>query len=209
MNVDFVHFCIVKIDSLGVCVGKLTIQQHRCQQATYYPSPHADERPEPQDIHLLVVHNISLPPGEFGGPYITDLFMGTLNPEDHPFFQEIAHIKVSAHACIRRDGSIEQYVDFNRRAWHAGVSTWHGKERCNDFSIGIELEGTDHTPYTEEQYQTLAQLTIALQETYPGITDACITGHEDIAPGRKTDPGPAFNWNYYRQQIAALTKQDG
>ncbi|TRW50561.1 1,6-anhydro-N-acetylmuramyl-L-alanine amidase AmpD [Aliidiomarina halalkaliphila] len=208
MNVDFVHFYNAT-ESVGVRVETLTIDQHRCTQATYFPSPHADERPDEADISLLVVHSISLPPGEFGGPYITDLFMGTLDPSVHPYFQEIAGLKVSAHAVIRRNGKLEQYVDFNRRAWHAGVSSWCGRDRCNDFSIGVELEGTDHTPYTDEQYRTLAQLTVALQQKYPKISNTNITGHEDIAPGRKTDPGPAFNWNDYRQQVAALTKQDG
>lgn len=208
MNVDFVHFYHLR-ESAGVQVGTLTIDQHRCQQATYFSSPHADERPDETDICLLVIHSISLPPGEFGGPYITDLFMGTLDPREHPYFEEIAGLKVSAHAVIRRNGDLEQYVDFNRRAWHAGVSSWYGRERCNDFSIGIELEGTDHTPYTDEQYRTLARLTVELRRKYPKITDSNITGHEDIAPGRKTDPGPAFDWSYYRQQVAALTKQDG
>ncbi|RUO33567.1 1,6-anhydro-N-acetylmuramyl-L-alanine amidase AmpD [Aliidiomarina sanyensis] len=187
----------------------MRIIQHRCEGVSFYPSPHADERPSGEAVRLLVVHNISLPPGEFGTPYVTDLFLGTLDCDAHPYFEQLRELRVSAHAFIRRTGEIIQYVDFNRRAWHAGVSEWQGQSRCNDFAIGIELEGTDHTPYTKEQYHTLAALTVALQSAYPAITADHIVGHEDIAPGRKTDPGPAFDWEYYRQQIAALTEKDG
>lgn len=161
------------------------------------PSPHHDSRPDNETPSLLVVHNISLPPGEFGGPWIDALFSGTLAPDAHPFFAEIAHLRVSAHCLIRRDGEIVQYVPFDQRAWHAGVSSYHGRERCNDFSIGIELEGTDELAYTDAQYQQLAAVTRQLIPLYPAIADN-ITGHSDIAPVRKTDPGPAFDWVKFR-----------
>jgi AmpD protein len=141
---------------------------------------------------LVVVHGISLPPGEFGGPWIDELFLGRLDPAAHPYFAAIAHLRVSAHLLIRRDGAITQYVPFHLRAWHAGASMFGGRERCNDFSIGIELEGTDDKPYAEVQYARLAEVIHALQKVYPTLT--AIAGHEDIAPGRKTDPGPAFDW---------------
>ncbi|MGM3174543.1 1,6-anhydro-N-acetylmuramyl-L-alanine amidase AmpD [Dickeya lacustris] len=165
---------------------------------THILSPHQDERPQGELPSLLVIHNISLPPGEFGGPYIDRLFTGTLEGSDHPYFATISHLRVSAHCLIRRDGEVIQYVAFDKRAWHAGVSQFEGRERCNDFSIGIELEGTDSTPFTPEQYNRLAQVTRLLNEYY-GITSARITGHSDIAPGRKTDPGPAFDWARYQQ----------
>lgn len=165
------------------------------------PSPHHDCRPDDEIPSLLVVHNISLPPGEFGGPWIDALFTGTLDPDAHPFFAEIHQLRVSAHCLIRRDGEIVQYVPFDKRAWHAGVSNYLGRERCNDFSIGIELEGTDALPYTDAQYQQLVALTKVLVERYPDI--AChITGHSDIAPGRKTDPGPAFDWARFRSLVS-------
>ncbi|WP_411705685.1 1,6-anhydro-N-acetylmuramyl-L-alanine amidase AmpD [Edaphovirga cremea] len=163
-------------------------------------SPHCDLRPEDESPSLLVVHNISLPPGEFGDPYIDQLFTGTLDPEDHPFFAEICHLRVAAHCLIRRDGEIVQYVPFDKRAWHAGVSQWKGRERCNDFSIGIELEGTDILPFTDVQYRSLIDISELLIGYYP-ITLENITGHSDIAPGRKTDPGPAFDWPRYRLSL--------
>ena len=172
-----------------------------CQQARRVPSPHHNERAAPDDISLLVVHGISLPPGEFGGPFIDDLFMGRLDPEAHPYFAGIHQLRVSAHCLIRRDGELVQYVPFGERAWHAGVSSWQGREACNDFSIGIELEGTDETPYTEAQYRALVGLPRAISECYPAITHEKIAGHCDIAPGRKTDPGASFQWDYYRQLL--------
>lgn len=171
------------------------------------PSPHHDSRPEGESPSLLVVHNISLPPGEFGGPWIDALFTGTLDPDGHPFFADIAHLRVSAHCLIRRDGEIVQYVPFDKRAWHAGVSCYAGRERCNDFSIGIELEGTDTLAYTDAQYQQLAALTRLLTTVYPAMADH-ITGHSDIAPGRKTDPGPAFDWSRFRSLIAGLSDKE-
>lgn len=162
------------------------------------PSPHFNERPFNETPSLLVIHNISLPPGEFGGPWIDALFTGNLDPQAHPFFADIAHLRVSAHCLIRRDGEIIQYVPFHLRAWHAGVSIYQGREACNDFSIGIELEGTDTLPYTDEQYQTLQAVTQLLISHYPQMAEH-ITGHSDIAPVRKTDPGPAFDWMRFRK----------
>lgn len=159
-------------------------------------SPHFSKRPCNTPISLLIVHNISLPPGKFGNRHITDFFMGNLNVAADPFFAEIADLRVSAHCLIKRDGHVIQYVSFDDAAWHAGVSNYQGKERCNDFSIGIELEGTDDLAYTDAQYQQLTALTHCLINTYPEIADN-ITGHCHIAPERKTDPGPAFEWPYY------------
>ncbi|HEF4888629.1 TPA: 1,6-anhydro-N-acetylmuramyl-L-alanine amidase AmpD [Klebsiella oxytoca] len=169
-------------------------------EARRVPSPHYDSRPDNETPSLLVVHNISLPPGEFGGPWIDALFSGTLDPNAHPFFAEIAQLRVSAHCLIRRDGEIVQYVPFDKRAWHAGVSSYRGRERCNDFSIGIELEGTDTLAYTDAQYQQLVAVTRQLILLYPAIADH-ITGHCDIAPVRKTDPGPAFDWVKFRSLL--------
>jgi AmpD protein len=161
-------------------------------------SSHCDERPEGAKIELLVIHNISLPPGEYGGPWIDDLFMGRLDPEAHPSFAEVAALKVSSHYLIRRDGSLVQYVPEEKRAWHAGVSSWKGRSRCNDFSIGVELEGSDDVPFSEAQYETLASLTKSIFERH-GKLD--IAGHSDIAPGRKTDPGPWFDWERFRASV--------
>jgi AmpD protein len=168
------------LDIAGVCNG-----------ARWVPSPHYDERPPDAEISLVVVHNISLPPGEFGGPYIDDLFLGRLDPEGHPFFREIEGLRVSSHFLIRRDGEVIQYVPTELRAWHAGISQWQGREKCNDFSIGIELEGADDVPFAEPQYEALTHLLDALRSRY-GALD--LAGHSDIAPGRKTDPGPWFEW---------------
>lgn len=170
--------------------------------ATRRPSPFCNARPA-GEMSLLVVHGISLPPGEFGGPWIDDLFLGRLDPAVHPYFATIAHLQVSAHCLIRRDGEVVQYVPFTARAWHAGVSAFEGREACNDFAIGIELEGTDDGGYTAIQYQQLAKLAGVLAATYPAITPARMVGHADIAPGRKTDPGPAFDWTTWRALLAA------
>lgn len=164
---------------------------------THLPSPNADERPNDCEPSLIVVHGISLPPGRFGGPWIDCLFTNTLPPEEDEYFAGICHLRVSAHALIRRDGEVRQYVPFNRRAWHAGESSYQGRTRCNDFSIGIELEGTDDTPYTNAQYNQLVALVVLLRRTYSSLQDAEIVGHEHIAPGRKTDPGPAFDWSRF------------
>ena len=166
-------------------------------------SPFYDLREKPDDISLLVVHNISLPPGEFGGPYIEQLFTGTLKAESHPFFKVIAGIKVSAHCLIRRDGEVVQFVPFTARAWHAGKSNFAGRANCNDYSIGIELEGTEFVAYTIAQYQALTQLTLELQQQYPSIINNRITGHQYIAPLRKSDPGLSFDWRRYRRALKA------
>lgn len=172
------------------------------------PSPHCDERGQPGEVSLLVVHGISLPPGQFGGPYIDALFMGTLDPAEHPYFATIAALRVSAHLLIRRDGELIQYVPLHKRAWHAGQSSFDGRERCNDYSIGIELEGTDELPYSEAQYQQLSRVCVLLQQHYPAITSARIVGHDTIAPGRKTDPGPSFEWARLRAALHPVTPKE-
>ncbi len=165
-------------------------------------SSHLDERPGGAGIELIVVHGISLPPGEFGGPWIDRLFTGDLPAGEHPYFGAIAAQRVSAHALIRRTGQIVQYVPFSMRAWHAGVSEYRGRTACNDFSIGIELEGTDVVPYTDAQYESLTALIEALLAAYPTLSADRVAGHCDIAPGRKTDPGPAFDWQRLRERLA-------
>jgi AmpD protein len=166
------------------------------------PSPNFDARPTDCSIDLLVIHNISLPPGVFEGDDVEAFFLNQLHHSKHPFFEEIRELKVSSHLFIRRDGSAQQFVDLDNRAWHAGQSTWQGKEGCNDFSIGIELEGTDDQTFTDAQYKTLIQLTLQIQQQYPDITNDRIVGHSDIAPDRKTDPGPHFDWSRYRQGLS-------
>lgn len=172
----------------------MIIEQHRLTNAKQIPSPNYDDRPNPVDISLLVIHCISLPPGEFDNPYINQLFCNVLDPDAHQYFKEIYQLTVSAHLLIKRDGSCIQYVPFNKRAWHAGKSSYQGKERCNDFSIGIELEGTESIPYTEAQYIQLAEVIDSLLKAYPNLSKQQITGHSDIAPGRKNDPGASFDW---------------
>jgi AmpD protein len=162
-------------------------------------SPNCDERPEGTAVDLLVIHDISLPPGVFGGDAIIQLFTNRLDPAAHPYFATVAHLKVSSHFLIRRDGELLQFVPCAQRAWHAGVSRWQGRDRCNDFSIGVELEGTDELPYTVAQYTVLARLTRAIGRRYP---IASMVGHSDIAPGRKTDPGLAFDWTRFRRLVA-------
>ena len=163
--------------------------------------PNYDDRPAEDDFDLIVVHGISLPPGEYGGPWIDALFTNCLDPGKHPYFEEIHQLEVSSHILIRRDGEIVQYVPFLKRAWHAGKSTYENRERCNDFSIGIELEGVDDQPYEDAQYEQLANVISTLCSTYPRLTQQRVTGHSDIAPGRKTDPGDAFDWSRLRQLI--------
>jgi len=157
-------------------------------------SPNQDDRPDGRGPELVVVHGISLPPGEFGGPWIEQLFTNRLDWSAHAYFEGMRGLEVSAHLLIRRDGELVQFVPFHRRAWHAGLSAFRGRARCNDYSIGIELEGTDDTPYSDEQYRVLAAVLLALQEAYPGLDARRIAAHSDIAPGRKSDPGPAFDW---------------
>ena len=177
------------------------IDQGWLDQANQVVSPNVNSRPDINDISLLVIHNISLPPEQFGGPYIAQLFSNCLDPNEHTYFKEIYQLKVSSHLLIDREGKITQFVPFHKRAWHAGVSTYEGRNGCNDFSIGIELEGADHIPYTEVQYNILAAVTRQIIVSYPLINTERIVGHADIAPGRKTDPGPAFDWQKYRQLL--------
>jgi N-acetyl-anhydromuramoyl-L-alanine amidase len=167
----------------------------------YVLSPHHDERPRGVVPDLIVIHNISLPPAEFGGPWIDRLFTANLPPDFHPFFREVSKLRVSSHALIRRTGEVVQYVPFQARAWHAGESEYRGRRTCNDFSIGIELEGVDDQPYEEAQYAVLTALIEALLVAYPTLSRESIAGHCDIAPGRKTDPGPAFDWQRLRSAL--------
>lgn len=176
----------MRIDARGLLVG-----------GEYVPSPNCDPRP-PGAIELLVIHNISLPPDQFGGPHIVNFFTNQLDTGHHPYFQQLKDVRVSSHFLIRRDGRTIQLVPCRQRAWHAGVSNWQGRGRCNDFSIGIELEGSDFVPFTDRQYAALARLTRCLQRVYPIRS---IAGHSDIAPERKTDPGPYFDWPRYRSLI--------
>ena len=177
---------------------------HRLSGARWLPSPNCDARPHPADVSLLVVHAISLPPGRFGGRWIDALFSNTLDPAAHPYFGRIRQLKVSSHLCLFRDGAVRQYVAFDRRAWHAGESAFEGRARCNDFSIGVELEGCDEQPFEARQYRRLAQVAGALMRAYPAITPARIVGHSDIAPGRKTDPGPHFDWARFHAELEAV-----
>ncbi len=176
------------LDANGVLAG-----------ARQVPSPNYDERPDDAAITLLVLHSISLPPGDFSGDAIIGLFTNTLDFSAHPYYETLCDLKVSAHFLIRRGGELIQFVPCAKRAWHAGVSSWRGRERCNDFSVGVELEGTEDQVFTEQQYLRLAELAAALHYRYP-ITD--IVGHADVAPGRKTDPGPSFDWGHYRVLLA-------
>jgi AmpD protein len=169
-----------------------------CSDVLRAASPNFDARPADAKIDLLIIHNISLPPGQFGGEFIADLFANRLDCDAHPYFDRLRALRVSSHFLIRRDGVVMQFVSADERAWHAGLSTFGERERCNDFSIGIELEGSDVEPFAAVQYQMLAALTHALQSCYP-LTD--VAGHEHVAPGRKTDPGPFFDWAGYRQAL--------
>lgn len=166
-------------------------------------SPNADDRPAGCHAELIVIHGISLPPGRYGGPWIDRLFTNTLPAAADPYFATIQHLRVSSHVLIARDGVLTQYVPFSMRAWHAGESSWCGREACNDFSIGIELEGTDEEPYDDRQYPVLAEVIAALQRSYPALAAGAVAGHNDIAPGRKTDPGPAFDWRRLDRELAA------
>lgn len=166
-------------------------------RARYVPSPNCDDRPAGQDVEVLVVHCISLPPGRYGGSGIEELFCNRLDPAAHPYFREICGLRVSAHFLLRRDGGLVQFVPVHRRAWHAGVSRCLGRDRVNDFSIGIELEGTDDSPFEPAQYEVLARLTRCLAQRWPALGPGRVFGHSDVAPGRKSDPGPAFDWQRY------------
>lgn len=171
-------------------------------------SPNQDPRPAGMEPALIVVHGISLPPGAFGGPWIDQLFTNSLAADAHPYFTEIGGLRVSSHLLIRRDGAITQYVPFTARAWHAGQSVFEGREACNDFSIGVELEGSDTIPYADIQYPVLATVVSALCRAYPQLSLQRIVGHSDIAPGRKTDPGPAFEWERARRLMSLACSRD-
>jgi AmpD protein len=184
----------MRIDSTG----------NRLLEARQVPSPNFDARPDGDDISLIVIHGISLPPGEYGGPWIDDLFTNRLDPDAHPYFAGIAHLRVSSHLLIRRSGEVVQYVPFRMRAWHAGESRFQGRSACNDYSIGIELEGQDDEPYASPQYDQLATVIKALAQTFPAISTERIRGHCDVAPGRKTDPGAAFDWLALNERLATF-----
>lgn len=169
-------------------------QSGKLRNVSFIESPNCDERSSEEDINLIVVHGISLPPNEFGGDGVRQLFTNQLDPAEHPYYKSIHQLKVSAHAFIRRDGEIIQFVPFHKRAWHAGLSEYKGRCQCNDFSIGIELEGADDIPYTSSQYSALTSLINSLWQAYPHIQKEDLVGHSDIAPGRKTDPGESFDW---------------
>jgi AmpD protein len=173
------------------------------QSTRQVASPNCDARPSGAEAELIVVHGISLPPGEFGGPWIDRLFTNSLPPDMHPYFAEIRELRVSAHMVVARDGGLTQYVRFTDRAWHAGESRYNGRVACNDFSIGVELEGVDTIAYEAAQYDTLAEVVAALCDAYPRLSPDRLVGHSDISPGRKTDPGPAFDWERAHRCIAA------
>ena len=166
------------------------------------PSPNFDDRPADCRAELIIVHGISLPPGEFGGEWIDRLFTNSVDPDVHPYFREIADLRVSSHLLVRRDGELVQYVPLDKRAWHAGSSCYRDRERCNDFSIGIELEGTDELPYTDAQYEVLVAVVRTLRSDIPSLAGAPVVGHCDVAAGRKTDPGPAFDWDRLNAGLA-------
>ncbi len=170
-------------------------------------SPHCDARPAGVLPELIVIHGISLPPGQFGGPWIDRLFSANVPPDAPTSLRDVAGLRVSAHALVRRDGTLTQYVSFDRRAWHAGRSEYQGRPACNDFSVGIELEGTDTTPYADAQYESLAALVAGLLATYPSLSSKHVTGHSDIAPTRKSDPGPAFDWPRWRALLSSRLRE--
>jgi AmpD protein len=178
------------------------IVNHLISSAEFRESPNCSARPFGANVTLLVIHNISLPPGQFGGIYISDFFQNKLDVSADQYFEEIKNLKVSSHLLIDRLGKVIQFVPFNKSAWHAGISFFKGQENCNDFSIGIEMEGSDSTEYTNEQYESLKELTLSLMKAYPKIELESIVGHSDIAPGRKTDPGEFFDWVRYKSDLA-------
>ena len=172
------------------------------------PSPNCDERPSESDPDLIVIHNISLPPNQYGGEGIDQLFTNTLDKDEHPYYADIHHLRVSSHLLIRRDGEVVQYVPFNKRAWHAGVSEYRGRDICNNFSIGIEMEGSDFEAFTDAQYTALEVTINSLLKTYPSLSAAAITGHQHIAPGRKTDPGPFFECQRLEKKFSVKLPAD-
>ncbi|UCC57053.1 MAG: 1,6-anhydro-N-acetylmuramyl-L-alanine amidase AmpD [Gammaproteobacteria bacterium] len=180
---------------------KIDASRQKLGGALQVPSPNCDARPDPDDITLIIIHSISLPPGEYGGPWIDALFTNQLDTGAHSYFADMGELQVSSHLLIRRDGDVVQYVPFTERAWHAGDSCYDGRSACNDFSIGIELEGQDEEPYTAIQYERLATVIGELVSAFPGLSRKRIVGHCDIAPGRKTDPGPAFDWQLLHEKL--------
>ena len=178
-----------------------TLSNHILEQAEFLESPNFSERPKGIKPSLLVIHNISLPPGQYGGGFVKEFFLNQLDTNIHPYFKEIKDLKVSSHLLVERDGSVFQFVDFSKKAWHAGMSEFEGKQECNDFSVGIELEGTDTDPYSEKQYEVLIDLTDCILKNYHEITKDRIVGHSQIAPERKTDPGRSFDWSRYKNSL--------
>jgi N-acetyl-anhydromuramoyl-L-alanine amidase len=185
---------------------QVDLENGRMRGARQVASPNYDARPPGVAADLIVVHGISLPPGEFGGPWIDKLFMNSLPLDVHPYFAEIGELRVSSHLLVARDGALTQFVKFTDRAWHAGQSSYDGRPACNDFSIGVELEGVDTLDYEAAQYDTLAEVVAALCDAYPRLSTARVVGHSDISPGRKTDPGPAFDWERARRCIGAACR---
>ena len=185
--------------ALGCSMNQIT--DGWLESVIHVSSPNTDLRPKNCDISLLVIHNISLPPGIFGGSFVEDFFTNNLDLTVNPYFQNLQDLKVSSHLYIKRSGQITQFVSLNERAWHAGLSVFNGRSNCNDFSIGIELEGTDEGGYTDYQYKSLVSVTRAIMTRYPAITSDRIVGHSDISPGRKTDPGNSFDWIRYKREL--------
>ncbi len=177
------------------------IEQGWLDSVSRVVSPNYNQRPKDTNVNTIIIHSISLPPGQYGGQEVSDFFVNQLESDKHPYFQQIAHLQVSAHVLIKRTGELIQYVNFNERAWHAGQSSFMGEENCNDFSIGIELEGTDSSSFTVAQYEQLTLLVMALMKQYRQISLDRIIGHSDIAPGRKTDPGTGFDWHEWKQKL--------
>jgi AmpD protein len=194
--------------SVNKTSNRMAIRSGLLESARNCISPNHDDRPDCDDISLIVIHNISLPPNEYDGKGIDQLFTNTLDKNEHPFYAEIHELRVSSHLLIRRDGEIVQYVPFHKRAWHAGESRFNGRTVCNDFSIGIEMEGSDFEPFTETQYSVLESVIQSLLESYPSISTSAITGHENIAPGRKTDPGPYFEWQRLEHRLRVKLPAD-
>ncbi len=188
---------------------QMEIKNHWLNTAKQILSPNCDQRINETDINLIVIHCISLPEGQFNTPFIQQLFTNQLNADDHPDFVEICHLRVSSHLVVQRDGAISQYVPFNQRAWHAGISNYLGRAQCNDFSIGIELEGTIHTPYTDVQYQQLAKIVTCLCHTYPQLNFERMAAHSHIAPERKKDPGKYFKWDKLYRLLHAPSADNG
>jgi AmpD protein len=187
---------------------RYTLEKGWIREARRVPSPNCEPRPPACEPELLVLHNISLPPGRYGGDCIERFFTNCLDWEEHAYYEEIRGMEVSAHLLVRRSGEVVQFVNLDERAWHAGCSSWQGRDNCNDFSVGIELEGCDDDPYTDAQYDALLALTTLLVSHYPLMAADKVVGHCDIAPGRKTDPGAAFDWSRYRRGVQGLSMPD-